>query len=76
MIDDQTKQKIKDDYIKGQSIQGLANHYRVSVEDVLVIIDQQEMLYVATQGDMIDENEAGNAPLNHGTTHKIKYDAS
>lgn len=76
MIDDETKKKIYDNYIKGEgSIQGIANYHRVTVEQVLQIIGQDELTTVTTPGDMIDADEAGNASLNYGTTHRVRYDS-
>lgn len=77
MLNDEEKKKILDSYIKGEgSIQGIANYYRCTVEDVLEIIGQQELTHVTIQGDLIDQDEAGNAPVNPPTTHKVKFDAS
>lgn len=60
MLDDETKQKIRDFYMKGQgSIQDYARIYRVSVEEVLEILGLNDMIEVETQGDLIDQGEAG-----------------
>lgn len=41
------------------SIQDIARVYNRSVQDVLRIIGQDELLEVPTQGDLIDQSEAG-----------------
>jgi hypothetical protein len=77
MLDDATKKKIYDSYIKGEgSIQGIANFYRVTVDQVLTIIGQDELKTVTTPGDMIDEDEAGTEPIKSGQTHRVRYDPS
>ena len=78
MLDDATKQKIYDHYIKGQgSIQDIARFYRCSVEEVLHIIGQDELMTVETQGDLIDAAEAGTTPVNYeGQKHRVNYDVS
>lgn len=41
------------------SIQDIARVYRLSVDEVLKMIGHGDMLEVSTQGDLIDQSEAG-----------------
>jgi hypothetical protein len=84
MLDDATKKKIYDHYIKGQgSIQDIARVYRCTVEEVLQIIaadavnkaDYTSLTEVETTGDMIDQAEAGTTPVNMlGQKHRVNFD--
>jgi hypothetical protein len=52
--------KIKVHYQFGQgSIQDIARVYRRSVDEVLHILELDDMSEVQTQGDLIDQSEAG-----------------
>lgn len=57
------------------SIQDIARAYRLTVEEVLTILGEDDLLTVETQGDMIESSDlAGTtATMNHGTTHPVKY---
>lgn len=78
MIDDELAKKVLDHYQKGQgSIQDIARVYRLSVDEVLHIIGQDELTTITTQGDLIDAQEAGpGAQVNYGETHKIPFDTN
>jgi hypothetical protein len=67
--------RIKWYYIHGKgSIQDYARWERMSVDEVLVIIGQSEMSLVETQGDLIDQAEAGpGVPLEHSKQHYVQY---
>jgi hypothetical protein len=41
------------------SIQDIARVYRLSMEEVLKLIGHDNMLEIPTQGDLIDQSEAG-----------------
>lgn len=75
MLDEETRAKIYEHYQKGQgSIQDIARVYRCSVEEVLQIIGQDELLRVEVQGDMIDPSEAGpNVQLNYGEQFNVPF---
>lgn len=62
-------------YIHGTgSIQDIARTHRMSVDEVLHIIGQDELTTVYTQGDLIDSSEAGpGAQLNGGQQHYVQY---
>lgn len=69
-------EKIMYHYQRAQgSIQDLARVYHVSVEHVLEIIGQKDMSEVLTQGDLIDQSEAGpEVTVNpYGNPAKAKY---
>lgn len=56
------------------SIQDIARVHRMTVEEVLHIIGQDEMTTVETTGDMIDQSEAGpGAQLSYGEKHHAQY---
>jgi hypothetical protein len=72
--------KVKYNYEHGNgqglapSIQDIARAYRLTVEEVLKILDHDEMLTVETQGDLIDPEEAGpSTTIKHGEQHKVNY---
>lgn len=59
-MDEKTKQKVIGHYDKGEgSIQDIARVYKVTVEEVLAAIGQPEVGMIETQGDLIDQSEAG-----------------
>lgn len=74
-MDEETARQIKDHYIHGRgSIQDLARIYRLSVEEVLNLIGEGSSARVYTQGDMIDQNEAGpGVQLNHGKEFNVPF---
>ena len=54
-------ERIKWFYINGtRSIQDIARTHRMSVEEVLEILDMPDVVAVETQGELIDQAEAGN----------------
>lgn len=58
MIDDKLKQTVIDLYQKeGTSIQAIARDHRLSVEEVLTIIGQTDVLTIEGAGDMIGSDE-------------------
>lgn len=75
---EETAKTIKDHYIAGRgSIQDLARIYQVSVDEVLELIGEGSMSTVFTQGDMIDQAEAGpNTEMNYGKNFRVPFDLS
>jgi hypothetical protein len=76
MIDDKTRAAILDHYQKGQgSIQDIARVYRVTVDEVLHIIGEDELTSVTFQGDLIDPSEAGPGvtPNYEGKTEHVTF---
>lgn len=75
MLDEESKKKIREHYIRGQgSIQDIARVYRVEVDEVLNIIGLNDLSSVDAQGDLIDASEAGpGAEINHGKTFQVPY---
>jgi hypothetical protein len=74
-MDATTKKKIIDHYEKGQgSIQDIARTYNVSVAAVLDATGQGSLSSVHTQGDLIDESDAGpGAQMNYGKTFTVPF---
>ena len=65
MLDEEANKEIRQHYQTGNSIQAIARSYRVSVEEVLRIIDQEELATVELVGDQISPDEVGpNATFN------------
>lgn len=59
-MDEELQEKIKGHYQRGEgSIQDIARVYRLSVDEVLDVLDMKEMSEIKTQGDLIDQDEAG-----------------
>lgn len=59
-MNDETKAKIKAHYNLGEgSIQDIARVYRLSVEEVLEVLNLSELMEIETSGDLIDQTEAG-----------------
>lgn len=59
-MEDDLKAKINGHWQRGEgSIQDLARVYKISVDEVLEMIGQTDMTTIVTQGDMIDQTEAG-----------------
>lgn len=80
-LEDMTvEDRVKYHYMHGQgSIQDIARVYRMSVEEVLHLIGQDEMLTVEqSHGDLIDQSEAG--PMTEinlqGKKFPVSYDVS
>lgn len=76
MLDDKTRAEIFEAYQRSnRSIQDIARIYRVTVEQVLHIIGEDELTTITTQGDLIDSSEAGpGVDLNYnGKQHDIRY---
>lgn len=56
------------------SIQDIARIHRLTVDEVLHMIGQDEMTTVTLTGDMVDQQEAGpGVQLNHGSQHFVPY---
>lgn len=73
-MDDSTREKIIGHYQRGQgSIQDIARVYRVTVPQVLEVIGQGHLSKVTMGGDLIDQSEAGNAPLNYGEEVPVPF---
>jgi hypothetical protein len=71
-----TDERIVYHYQHGQgSIQDIARTYRYTVEEVLHLIGQDEMLSVPLGGDQIDEEDVTRSGIqyNHGTTQPVTY---
>lgn len=71
-----TEERIKYHYEHGQgSIQDIARTYRYTVEEVLHIIGQDEMLSVPLGGDQVDAEDVTKSGLNYnyGTTDRAVY---
>lgn len=62
-------------YVHGRgSIQDIARVHRITVDEVLHYIGQEELTTVETTGDMIDKSEAGpGAVLEYGKVHPVNY---
>ena len=72
-----TEERVKYHYEHAQgSIQDIARVYRLTVDEVLHIIGQDELAMVNDNTvDMIDKSEAGTAPLKlEGTNHPVQFD--
>jgi len=70
MIDEDLKKTVKDHYNKGVSIQTIARTYRLSVPEVLAIIDRLDIATVNVSGDLIDPAEVGQGAQFNGS-HSI-----
>lgn len=72
--------RIRHHYMHGQgSIQDIARIYRMTVDEVLHLIGQDEMLTVQqSHGDLVDASEAGpSADLHYeGKVHPVNYDTN
>lgn len=57
------------------SIQDIARVHRLTVDEVLAMIGQTDLMTVTTQGDLVDASElvGTQATLNHGTQHAVQY---
>lgn len=56
------------------SIQDIARWDRLTVDEVLTIIGQDELKTVTTQGDLVDESDLqAGTPFNHGDQHRVTY---
>lgn len=75
MLDDKTKLEILNAYQRGiNSIQSIARIYRVSVDQVLEIIGEENLGTVTIAGDLIDASEAGpGAAMNYGRDYKVPF---
>jgi hypothetical protein len=69
------EERIKWFYEHGRgSIQDIARIHRLTVDEVLKIIGQDELTIVETTGDMVDQGEAGpGVQLEHGKQHYVNY---
>lgn len=74
-MDDKTRKKIVDHYQRGQgSIQDIARVYRLSVSEVLEILEKKNLENVYFIGDTIDQGEAGpGANMNFGQVENINF---
>lgn len=62
MDDTKLKELVNDHYQKGEyPIQDIARKYRLSVEEVLVMIGQEDVMTVEGTGDMIGPDEVDDA---------------
>ncbi len=74
MIDEDLKNTVKDHYNKGDSIQAIARTYRLSVPEVLTIIDRSDIATVSMSGDLIDPTEVGQgAQFNAGHSVAVPF---
>jgi hypothetical protein len=56
------------------SIQDIARWDRLTVDEVLSMIGQDELKTVVTQGDLVDESELmPGTPFNNGDLHRVPY---
>lgn len=56
------------------SIQDLSRIYKVDMDEVLRIIGEHQLSSVATQGDLIDQQEAGqDIEMNYGKDFKVPF---
>lgn len=62
-------------YVHGKgSIQDIARWDRVTVEEVLAWIGESELTVVQTQGDLVDQSEAGpGIQIEHSKQHYVTY---
>jgi hypothetical protein len=68
------EQRIMDDYNKGIAIVDIARRHSVSVEKILVLTGNGELLHVSVIGDQIDPSEIGNqGTYNPGETYQVRY---
>lgn len=69
------EQRILDDYnIHGVPIVDIARRHDVSVERVLVITGNSDLLSVSVIGDQVDPSEIGNqGTYNPGQSYEVRY---
>lgn len=68
-MNEELQGKIKTHYQKGEgSIQDIARVYRLSVEEVLDVLNLNDVLEIETSGDLIDQKEAGPEVTLNATT--------
>ena len=74
-VDEKTTKEILHLYLTGKgSIQDYARIYRLSVEQVLAIVNETHLSSVSISGDMIDPTEAGpGAAMNYGSEVPVPY---
>jgi len=73
-MDDSTREKIIGHYQRGQgSIQDIARVYNVSVAEVLRVTGNNDLATVTLGGDLIDQSEAGNSPINYGENIPVPF---
>lgn len=71
-MDDELKAKVIDHYQKGEgSIQDIARVYRLTVEEVLEVLDMKDLTVVESVGDLIGQEEAG-MDVTINPSHKFK----
>lgn len=68
------EKRIVADYNKGIAIVDIARRHSVSVEDVLGLTGNSELLKVSFIGDQVDPSEIGNqGNYNPGQEYQVKY---
>lgn len=68
------EKQVLDAYNTGVPIVDIARKHRLSVEEVLVITGNQDLLHVTVVGDQIDPSEIGNqGTYNPGQVYKVPY---
>lgn len=74
-MDETLKKKINEHYQLGQgSIQDIARTYRLSVEEVLEVIGQADIITVEGMGDLIGPEEVGEeATIVPSKTYKAQF---
>jgi hypothetical protein len=66
--------RITDDYSRGVAIVDIARRHSVTVERVLELTGNSDLLEVSVIGDQIDPTEIGNqGTYNAGQTYKVNY---
>jgi beta-phosphoglucomutase-like phosphatase (HAD superfamily) len=67
-------QRIMADYNKGIAIVEIARRHSVSVEKILVLTGNSDLLEVSVIGDQVDPSEIGNqGTYNPGQTYQVRY---
>lgn len=71
-------QKVIDDYQHGRgTIQQIAIFYNITVDEVLKITGNTDLLEVEVVGDLVDASEAGpDVAISRSKKYKVNYDAS
>jgi len=68
------EKSVLNDYNKGVPIVDIARKNRLSVEEVLIMTGNQDLLHVSIMGDQISPEEIGNqGTYNPGQVYKVPY---
>lgn len=67
-----TEEKIVDAYQRGDSIQGIARDFQVSVDEVLNLTNNQDIAHVVFVGDQIDD-PGPHGTINSGKVYKQEF---